>query len=98
MTLATAAIPSPDAPRTSHLLNSGLVVLSPSAETMDSLLHHLDSSPTIAQAKFADQDVIAETFHGRWHPLPWWCNALKTERAVHPDLWSDTEARLVHYM
>jgi hypothetical protein len=75
-----------------------MVVLQPSATTMESLLLYLDTSPTIAEAKFADQDVIAEAFHGRWRPLPWWSNALKTQRAVHPDLWLDTEARLVHYM
>lgn len=92
------AIPSPDAPRTAHLLNSGMVVLQPRKETLDELIHFLNTSPTIAASRFADQDVIAEAFHGRWRPLPWWTNALKTERHTHPDVWADTEVRLIHYM
>ena len=92
------AIPDPKSSRTSHLLNSGMVVLKPRKETMDHIIHFLDTSPTVAEAKFADQDVIAEAFRGRWRPLPWWTNALKTERAVHQDVWRDQEVRLIHYM
>jgi hypothetical protein len=91
-------IPNINGPRTSHLLNSGLVILSPSEETLNQLTHYLNTSSTVAASRFADQDVIAEAFKGRWQPLPWWSNALKTERAVHSDTWSDTEVRLIHYM
>ena len=73
-------------------------MLQPRQETMDSLVTFLNTSPSVATAQFADQDVIAEAFRGRWRPLPWWCNALKTERAVHPGLWEDAEVRLIHYM
>ncbi|EIW66892.1 hypothetical protein TREMEDRAFT_34447 [Tremella mesenterica DSM 1558] len=96
--LYSPTIPSLDGPRTSHLLNSGMVLLTPSSSTMAAIQHFLDTSPTVAKASFADQDVIAEFFKGRWRPLPWWANALKPQRAVHADLWEDTEARLVHYM
>ncbi|WVW82090.1 hypothetical protein I302_104095 [Kwoniella bestiolae CBS 10118] len=99
-TLQSPPIPSsaPDSPRTSHLLNSGLVIFKPSLSLLDELVHHLNTSPTIAQSKFADQDVITEVFRGRWKPLPWWCNALKTQRAVHKDMWRDEEVRLIHYI
>ncbi|WVQ85331.1 hypothetical protein IAT38_007496 [Cryptococcus sp. DSM 104549] len=96
--LLSPPIPSPTAPRTAHLLNSGLVLLHPSPQLLASLIHLLHTSPSIAEAKFADQDVIAEAFHGRWRPLPWWCNALKTERAVHKELWRDEEVRVIHYI
>ncbi|OCF73611.1 galactinol synthase [Kwoniella mangroviensis CBS 8886] len=97
-TLSSPPIPSPDSKRTSHLLNSGLVIFKPSLSLLDELVHHLNTSPTIAQSKFADQDVITEVFKGRWKPLPWWCNALKTQRAVHGSMWRDEEVRLIHYI
>lgn len=97
-TLESPPIPDIDGPRTSHLLNSGLVILQPSETTLAEVVHFLNTSPTIAQSRFADQDVIAGVFHGRWRPLPWWVNALKPGRAVHKDLWEDSEVRLIHYM
>ncbi|ORY27796.1 galactinol synthase [Naematelia encephala] len=97
-TIDSITIPKPDAPRTSHLLNSGLVVLQPSKSLMDHLITFLNTSPTVAASQFADQDIIAEAFHGRWRPLPWWCNALKPGRWVHPNVWDDGEVRLIHYI
>jgi lipopolysaccharide biosynthesis glycosyltransferase len=65
---------------------------------MAALVHHLDTSPTVADAQFPDQDVLAEVFRGKWRVLPWWTNALKTERAVHKNIWDDSEVRLLHYI
>ncbi|ODN84328.1 hypothetical protein L202_00302 [Cryptococcus amylolentus CBS 6039] len=96
--LLSPEIPSLDAPRTAHLLNSGLVVLYPSTTLLDSLVSFLETSPTVAQALFADQDVIAEAFKGRWRPLPWWCNALKTLRGAHKALWKDEQVANIHYI
>ncbi|WVQ88348.1 hypothetical protein IAS59_002082 [Cryptococcus gattii] len=96
--LLSLPIPSPCAPRTSHLLNSGLVILHPSLTVLASLIDFLNTSPTIGHAQFADQDVIAEAFKGRWRPLPWWCNALKTLRGAHKDLWRDEEVGIIHYI
>lgn len=92
-------MPQPNAhsPRTAHLLNSGVVVLHPSADLMRKLAAHLDSD-SVADAQFPDQDVLADVFRGRWRVLPWWCNALKTLRAAHRNLWEDSEVRVLHYM
>lgn len=98
ITLDDVPIPAEDGPRTSHLLNSGLVILHPSDELMSELVDFLHSSPSVASSRFADQDIIAGVFHGRWRPLPWWANALKPGRAVHPDVWDDSQVRLIHYM
>lgn len=98
MKLNDAPIPPKDGSRTAHQLNSGLVVLKPMESTLKSLIHFLHTSPTIAASRFADQDVIAEAFHGRWKPLPWWTNALKPLRAAHPTVWKDTSVRNIHYM
>ncbi|WWC66588.1 uncharacterized protein I206_100491 [Kwoniella pini CBS 10737] len=96
--LSEPTIPKIDSPRTSHLLNSGLVIFKPSKNLYEKLIYHLNNSPTIANSKFADQDVITEVFKGKWKVLPWWCNALKTQRSVHKNMWKDQEVRLIHYI
>ncbi|KAK8865836.1 hypothetical protein IAR55_000984 [Kwoniella newhampshirensis] len=97
-TLSSPPTPSSSSPRTAHLLNGGLVVLHPSISTFDTILDHLNNSPQIPNYKFPDQDLLAEVFQGRWKPLPWWCNALKTLRSVHKPIWKDGEVRLIHYI
>ena len=96
--LTDQPIPPIDGPFSKHQLNSGLVMLKPSPEIMAQLEVFLNTSPIIATSNFADQDVFCNFFMGRWKPLPWYCNALKTERAVHPDVWADDEVRMIHYM
>ena len=51
--------------------------------------------PTFA---FADQDLLAHVFAGRWAALPWCYNALKTLRYVHAGVWRDGAVRCVHYI
>jgi lipopolysaccharide biosynthesis glycosyltransferase len=65
---------------------------------MTGIEEYLNTSPTIPHLKFPDQDLLADYFKGRWKVLPWWCNALKTLRAVHQDIWADEEVRLIHFM
>ncbi|TNY20463.1 glycosyl transferase [Rhodotorula diobovata] len=77
--------------RTYGLLNSGLVVLCPPAELYNSIVHHLHTSPTVAQMALPDQDLLGEVFDGRWVPLEWRFNAIKTFRWVHPELWFAAE-------
>ncbi|KAL7422480.1 hypothetical protein Q5752_003128 [Cryptotrichosporon argae] len=97
-TLHSPASPTNGGPRTTHLLNSGLVVLTPSRALMDRIVAHLAHSPDVLDAAFPDQDTLAIVFHGRWKVLPWWANALKTQRAVHKNVWNDEEVRLLHYI
>ncbi|GAA5912211.1 hypothetical protein JCM8208_000933 [Rhodotorula glutinis] len=73
--------------RTYGLLNSGLVVLAPSKALYDSIVHHLHTSPTVATMALPDQDLLGEVFDGKWMPLSWRFNAIKTFRWVHPELW-----------
>jgi lipopolysaccharide biosynthesis glycosyltransferase len=47
---------------------------------------------------FPDQDLLAEFFRGKWKPLPWVYNALKTLRVTHKTLWRDEEVRCLHYI
>ncbi|KAI0361791.1 glycosyltransferase family 8 protein [Trametes cingulata] len=85
-------------PRPYNQLNSGVVILHPSLEVFSSLRNFLEESPLVPTFSFPDQDLLAEHFKGRWRPLPWCYNALKTLRDIHPDLWRDEEVRCVHYI
>jgi hypothetical protein len=97
--------PSPS-PAPHLLLNSGLVVLTPSQKTMTRITDLLSSSnpahqSLIASWMFPDQDLIAELFRGKWEALPWCYNALKTMRYWHAGetgFWRDEEVRNVHYI
>jgi lipopolysaccharide biosynthesis glycosyltransferase len=80
------------------LLNSGTVVLNPSEEAMSGLAHFLSTSPLVSSFSFPDQDLLATFYKGRWKPLPWCYNALKTLRKVHKPLWRDEEVRCLHYI
>ena len=87
-----------DSPRPYGLLNSGTVVLNPSKDTFDQLVRFLKTSPLIKTYMFPDQDLLADFFKGRWRPLPYIYNALKTLPAVHPNIWKNDDLKCVHYI
>ena len=91
------ALPPLNSPRSSHLLNSGLVILQPSSTQMNAIIDFLDHSPSIPDYKFPDQELLVDLYKGRWKPLPWWCNGFQTARSVHAGIWDDQEVRLLHY-
>lgn len=88
----------PDSPRPYGLLNGGTVVLEPSADAMSDLINFLSTSPLVPTFRFPDQDLLAAFYVGRWKPLPWCYNALKTLRKIHQPLWRDDEIRCLHYI
>ena len=85
-------------PRPYGLLNSGLVVLYPSKQLFNNITDFLAKSPLVPTFSFPDQDLLAEFFKGKWQPLPWCYNALKTLRLIHKPLWRDDEIRCLHYI
>ncbi|KAF8446051.1 glycosyltransferase family 8 protein [Boletus edulis BED1] len=85
-------------PRPHSLLNSGLVVLNPSTELAQAVYDHLYTSPLVPAWSFPDQDLLADCFKGKWKPLPWCYNALKTLMLIHKPLWRDEEVRCLHYI
>jgi len=89
---------TPTSPRPYALLNSGLVVLDPSQTLADAIAEYVRVSPLVATFSFPDQDLLAEFFRGKWQPLPWIYNALKTLRIIHTPLWRDEEIRCLHYI
>lgn len=49
---------------------------------------------------FADQSLLSDLYSGRWVPLPYIYNALKTLRweGVHSEIWRDECVKNVHYI
>ncbi|KAG8906190.1 hypothetical protein FRB99_007406 [Tulasnella sp. 403] len=87
-----------NSPRPYRLLNSGLVVLTPSLKTFSGIEEFLHTSPLVATFSFPDQDLLSAFFAGRWKPLSYIYNALKTLRHVHPRMWRDHDVKCVHYI
>lgn len=65
---------------------------------MSGLTEFLSTSPLVPTFSFPDQDLLAAFYKGRWKPLPWCYNALKTLRKAHQPLWRDEEIRCLHYI
>lgn len=77
-------------------LNSGLVVLQPSSETFEQILEFLYTDPRVKSYGFPDQDLLADFFDGRFLPISYRYNALKTLRYCHKDMWRDGDVKNVH--
>nr|AOR51850.1 glycosyl transferase family 8 protein [Phaffia rhodozyma] len=88
----------PDGPRPHGLINGGLIVLTPSKTVFKDIVTFLRTSPLIKTFSFADQDLYAAFFKNHWQPVPYVYNALKTLRVIHPDIWSDSDVRNIHYI
>ncbi|KAK2627605.1 hypothetical protein QTJ16_003571 [Diplocarpon rosae] len=96
---APAPVPPAGAgPPTHALLNSGLFVCTPHAALWDEVRRFLATDPRVEHFLFPDQDLLAAFFRGRWRPLGYQYNALKTMRYWHPAMWRDAEVRNLHYI
>jgi alpha-N-acetylglucosamine transferase len=81
------------------MLNSGLIVVVPSQAVHKKITAAmLDDG--IANYNFPDQELLSVAFKGRWAPLPYIYNALKTIRPehVHGPIWRDDKVKNVHYI
>ncbi|KAF1814967.1 glycosyl transferase family protein [Eremomyces bilateralis CBS 781.70] len=80
--------------------NSGLLVINPSRAAYELILKELVEATSTAAYEFGDQSLIGYTFRGRWAPLPYVYNALKTLRwkGVHDQIWRDERVKNVHYI
>ncbi|KZO98479.1 glycosyltransferase family 8 protein [Calocera viscosa TUFC12733] len=85
-------------PRPYGSLNSGLVVLHPNVKTAEAIQTFLNTSPLVPTFQFPDQDLLSEFFRGRWRPLPYVYNALKTLSECHTPMWRTDEVRCLHYI
>ncbi|PMD45277.1 glycosyltransferase family 8 protein [Hyaloscypha variabilis F] len=80
-------------------MNGGLQVVNPSKAVYDLILAHMESDAAI-DMDFADQSLLSDLFKGRWVPLPYIYNALKTLRweNVHSEIWRDNKVKNIHYI
>ncbi|KAJ9115882.1 hypothetical protein QFC22_005024 [Naganishia vaughanmartiniae] len=89
---------TPTSSRTHKLLNSGLVVLTPSMRLLETIIDFIHTSPEVPGYRFPDQDALAAVFVDKWIPLPYIYNALKTLRTAHKSLWKDDDLKNIHYI
>jgi len=89
---------TPESRPTHHLLNSGMFLFQPSTELWQRMLHFFNTSTSLGEYKFPDQDFLADFFRNKWMSVGWQYNALKTMRYWHPEMWRDDEVRCLHYI
>lgn len=88
--------PGPD--RGLGICNGGLQVVAPHRATYERILAALSQPSITSSYDFADQSLLSDVFAGRWVPLSYKYNALKTLRTVHADTWDDSEVANIHYI
>ncbi|MBT0728295.1 glycosyltransferase family 8 protein [Rosenbergiella australiborealis] len=87
------------APSTLDLyLNGGFLVLSPNEEIATYLADKVQAITDLSQYPFSEQDLLNEVFAGRWTPLSYGYNALKTLPFQHKGLWKFDEVKNIHYI
>ncbi|KAJ5162394.1 hypothetical protein N7492_007786 [Penicillium capsulatum] len=96
----TAQATSPPTSAGVGMLNSGVLVITPSAKIYESITTTLRDTTRIEKYDFPDQELLSDVFQGQWVPLPYVYNALKTLRLpdVHGPIWQDAQVRALHYI
>ena len=80
--------------------NGGLQVVNPSKAVYDLISQRLASDTDVANYDFADQSLLSDVFWGRWVPIPYIYNALKTMawQETHQTIWKDDQIKNIHYL
>lgn len=81
-----------------NYLNGGFLVLTPDEAVFADLMGRLASLDDLTRYPFAEQDFLNEYYRGRWQPLPYVYNALKTLPFQHPTVWKSAEVKNIHYI
>ncbi|MET3806022.1 alpha-N-acetylglucosamine transferase [Nakamurella sp. UYEF19] len=79
-------------------LNGGFLVLTPDREVYTDMIRTLADLDDLSRYPFAEQDFLNEYYSGRWLPVPYIYNALKTLPFQHPSLWNIAEVKNIHYI
>ncbi|RUS18433.1 nucleotide-diphospho-sugar transferase [Endogone sp. FLAS-F59071] len=89
-----------NAPPTSKkdYFNSGLIVIEPSKAAFDNIVQTLMATPDPNVFRFPDQDFLNVVYKGRWEPLPYIYNALKTLPSSHGPMWDIEHVKNAHYI
>jgi lipopolysaccharide biosynthesis glycosyltransferase len=83
-----------------NMLNSGLLVVIPSADAYDMISKKMEDTEAMQKYDFPDQGILSDVFMNRWVVLPYIYNALKTLRweGIHTAIWRDDKVKNVHYI
>lgn len=75
-------------------------MVNPSTEVYNLIVERMSQSDSVDNYEFADQSLLSDLFKGRWVPIPYIYNALKTLRwkNVHSEIWQDHKVKNVHYI
>jgi len=79
-------------------LNGGTLVLTPDRGVYDDMVSTLAALEDLTRYPFAEQDFLNEYYLGRWQPLPYVYNALKTLPFQHPSMWNEPDVKNIHYI
>lgn len=80
------------------ICNGGLQVVDPSKKSYQKIQDALASPSRTDKYDFADQSLLSDVFEGKWIPLSYKYNALKTLKKFHEPIWQDSEVKNVHYI
>lgn len=83
---------------TYNLFNSGMFVFHPSQQLWDDMMKFFDTTDLLGTFKFPDQDFLIRFFHGRFMPVSWKYNAVKTMAYRHTNIWRSDEIVCLHYI
>ncbi len=81
-----------------NYLNGGFLVLDPDDAVFDAMVQRLAQVDDLSSYPFAEQDFLNEFYDGRWLPLPYVYNALKTLAFQHPSVWDLDDVKNIHYI
>jgi inositol 3-alpha-galactosyltransferase len=80
------------------ICNGGLQVVNPSKKLYEQITDALATPLRTDHYDFADQSLLSDLFEGKWIPLSYKYNALKTLKKFHKPIWDDHEVKNVHYI
>lgn len=80
------------------ICNGGLQVVQPSMDLYKQIIATMNNPDATGSYDFSDQSLLSDIFHGRWVPLSYRYNALKTLRWCHKEIWRDEDVKNIHYI
>lgn len=79
-------------------LNGGFLVLKPDNAVFSWLQQKVMEISDLKRYPFSEQDLLNEVFAGRWLPLSYIYNALKTLPFQHSAMWRQDDVKNLHYI
>ncbi|MEZ3499077.1 glycosyltransferase family 8 protein [Pantoea sp. KPR_PJ] len=81
-----------------NYLNGGFLLLKPDDAVFAALADRIAAIIDLKAYPFSEQDLLNEAFAGRWLPLSYVYNALKTLPFQHSRMWNESEVKNLHFI